>query len=79
MIIMKKDDLYIIEDYVRKLELNIVIIKDHLSVLELTDQQRELSERTISLIQEKIDLMKEAKSKDELKKVLRVKKLLKGE
>lgn len=76
---MKKDDLYIIEDYVRKLELNIVIIKDHLSVLELTDQQRELSERTISLIREKIDLMKEAKSKDELKKVLRVKKLLKGE
>ena len=76
---MKKEHLYIIEDYVRSLEKNLAIIKDHLSVLELDWRQKELAEETIQILEKKIKLMKKARTKKDLKEVLKIKKLVEGE
>lgn len=73
---MKQEELYVIEDFVQQMESNVKMLEDHLSLFDLPEDKRKLHEATILLLKTKIEQMKEARTKKELKKVLRVKKLL---
>lgn len=78
MIIMKKDELFAIEDFVVEVDRDIRTLKDHLTILELDDEHLQLANKTLAMLERKVSLMKQAEDKKELKKVLRVKKLLGG-
>lgn len=76
VIIMNKDDVYIVEEFVVESKNKLIALKDSLDIMELSSEQRQLFTATLMLMDSKIQAIIEADSKKEIKKVLKLKDLL---
>lgn len=76
VIIMNKDDVYIVEEFVVESKNKLLALKDSLDIMELSSEQRQLFTVTLMLMDSKIQAIIEADSKKEIKKVLKLKDLL---
>lgn len=76
MIIMEKDDLYVIEDFVAQFQSKLNLLKDHMELFNLPHDRLVAYEKTVEMLEDKLKQMKKAKNKKDLKKVLKLKKLL---
>ena len=76
VIIMNKDDVYIVEEFVVESKNKLLALKDSLDIMELSSEQRQLFTATLMLMDSKIQAIIEADSKKDIKKVLKLKDLL---
>lgn len=78
-IIMEQEELEVLERFTSRFQSTVSALKDHLTLFDLPEEKRKQNEQTIAILEDKLRKIKKAKSKKELKKVLRVNKLLKDE
>ena len=73
---MEQEELEVLERFAFRFQMMIETLKNHLTLFDLPKEKRERNEKTIAILEDKLEKIKKAKSKKELKKVLRVNKLL---
>ncbi len=73
---MKKEEIYVIEDFVEDMEKKVSILSANLNILELDESQAKIAREAMKVLTKKLNKIKKAKDKKDLKKVLRVNKLV---
>jgi hypothetical protein len=73
---MKKKEIQVIEKFILDFEHLVKELENYSSYLQLGDATEELKDEAIRILKKKLKKMKKAESKDDLKKVIRLKKLL---
>lgn len=75
-LIMEYEDLMKLEELVRILKIDIEAYKNDSQLLELTPEQKFINDRAIEILERKLEAIINAKNKKQLKKHLRLKKIL---
>lgn len=73
---MKKKEIQVIEKFILDFEHLVKELENYSSYLQLGEATEELKDEAIRILKKKLKKMKKAESKDDLKKVIRLKKLL---
>lgn len=73
---MKKKEIEIIEKFLLDFEHLVKELENYSSYLQLGEATEELRDEAIRILKKKLKKIKKAESKDDLKKVIRLKKLL---
>lgn len=73
---MKKKEIEIIEKFILDFEHLVKELENYSNYLQLGDATEELKDEALRILKKKLKKMKKAESKDDLKKVIRLKKLL---
>lgn len=73
---MKKKEIEIIEKFLLDFEHLVKELENYSSYLQLGEATEELKDEAIRILKKKLKKIKKAESKDDLKKVIRLKKLL---
>lgn len=73
---MKKKEIEIIEKFLLDFEHLVKELENYSSYLQLGEATEELKDEAIRILKKKLKRIKKAESKDDLKKVIRLKKLL---
>lgn len=73
---MEQEELELLERFTSRLQKTVKALKDHLTLFDLPEEKRQRNEQTIAILEDKLNKIVTAKNKKELKKVLRVNKLL---
>ena len=60
---MKKDDLYVIEDFVAQFQSKLNLLKDHMELFNLPPDRIIAYEKTVEMLEDKLKQMKKAKNK----------------
>lgn len=74
---MDKEDIYMIEDFIIDCERQLTLLKDHITILDMPDNKKIVVEATIAMLTKKIEGVKKATSKKDLKEFIKLKKLVK--
>lgn len=74
---MDKEDVYMIEDFIIDCEKQLALLKDHITILDMSDDKKIVVEATIVMLTNKIEGVKRATSKKDLKEFIKLKKLIK--
>lgn len=73
---MNKEEIYILEDYIIESERQVRLLENHIDLLELPADMKAMVEATVNMLNGKIQGVKEAKSKKDIKEFIKLKKLL---